>query len=56
MLDILYLFLFSEKYSDTMIIIYFSCKFFFSQATPPDLQQWTEMAETYDNLTESVSI
>ncbi|KAL2991792.1 hypothetical protein AAZX31_10G014900 [Glycine max] len=33
-----------------------SCKFFFSQATPPDLQQWTEMAETYDNLTESVRI
>ncbi|KAG5125791.1 hypothetical protein JHK82_026626 [Glycine max] len=27
-----------------------------SQATPPDLQQWTEMAETYDNLTESVRI
>ncbi|KAG4917264.1 hypothetical protein JHK87_054821 [Glycine soja] len=28
----------------------------FTQATPPDLQQWTEMAETYDNLTESVRI
>ncbi|KAK7269632.1 hypothetical protein RIF29_22365 [Crotalaria pallida] len=25
-------------------------------ATPPDLQQWTEMAEKYDNLTESVRI
>ncbi|KAE9611832.1 putative CTP synthase (glutamine hydrolyzing) [Lupinus albus] len=25
-------------------------------ATPPDLQQWTEMAESYDNLTESVRI
>ncbi|CAI8603730.1 unnamed protein product [Vicia faba] len=27
-----------------------------SRATPPDLQQWTEMAESYDNLTESVRI
>ncbi|KAJ1402409.1 P-loop containing nucleoside triphosphate hydrolase [Sesbania bispinosa] len=27
-----------------------------SHATPPDLQQWTEMAESYDNLTESVRI
>ncbi|WVY95790.1 hypothetical protein V8G54_027941 [Vigna mungo] len=26
------------------------------QATPPDLQQWTEMAETFDSLTESVRI
>ncbi|KAL2323691.1 hypothetical protein Fmac_028070 [Flemingia macrophylla] len=26
------------------------------QATPPDLQQWTEMAESYDNLTESVRL
>ncbi|XP_052730369.1 uncharacterized protein LOC108326224 isoform X6 [Vigna angularis] len=24
-----------------------------NQATPPDLQQWTEMAETFDSLTES---
>ncbi|KAK7317775.1 hypothetical protein RJT34_02277 [Clitoria ternatea] len=28
----------------------------FSRATRPDLQQWTEMAESYDNLTESVRI
>ncbi|KAK2403520.1 CTP synthase [Trifolium repens] len=27
-----------------------------SRATSPDLQQWTEMAESYDNLTESVRI
>ncbi|BAT95770.1 hypothetical protein VIGAN_08256700 [Vigna angularis var. angularis] len=27
-----------------------------NQATPPDLQQWTEMAETFDSLTESVRI
>ncbi|XP_061338416.1 uncharacterized protein LOC133285226 isoform X3 [Gastrolobium bilobum] len=27
-----------------------------SIATTPDLQQWTEMAESYDNLTESVRI
>ncbi|RDX81871.1 CTP synthase, partial [Mucuna pruriens] len=27
-----------------------------SRATPPDLQQWTDMAEAYDNLTESVRI
>ncbi|KAK7278201.1 hypothetical protein RJT34_23226 [Clitoria ternatea] len=27
-----------------------------SRATRPDLQQWTEMAESYDNLTESVRI
>ncbi|OIW12985.1 hypothetical protein TanjilG_15434 [Lupinus angustifolius] len=27
-----------------------------SNATPPDLQRWTEMAESYDNLTESVRI
>ncbi|PIA61169.1 hypothetical protein AQUCO_00300590v1 [Aquilegia coerulea] len=28
----------------------------FSTATPPHLQEWTERAETYDNLTNSVSI
>lgn len=28
----------------------------FSIATPPDLKDWTKMAETYDNLTNSVSI
>ncbi|AES61689.1 putative CTP synthase (glutamine hydrolyzing) [Medicago truncatula] len=27
-----------------------------SRATPPDLRQWTDMAESYDNLTESVRI
>ncbi|XP_014514260.1 CTP synthase isoform X1 [Vigna radiata var. radiata] len=27
-----------------------------NQATAPDLQQWTEMAETFDSLTESVRI
>ncbi|XP_019427936.1 PREDICTED: CTP synthase isoform X1 [Lupinus angustifolius] len=27
-----------------------------SNATPPDLRQWTKMAEAYDNLTESVRI
>ncbi|XP_015892003.3 uncharacterized protein LOC107426363 isoform X1 [Ziziphus jujuba] len=27
-----------------------------SIATPPHLQEWTEMAETYDNLTNSVSV
>ncbi|KAK7356351.1 hypothetical protein VNO80_15621 [Phaseolus coccineus] len=27
-----------------------------NQATPPALQQWTEMAETFDSLTESVRI
>ncbi|XP_057422957.1 uncharacterized protein LOC130716923 [Lotus japonicus] len=27
-----------------------------NHATPPDLQQWTEMAESYDNLTVSVRI
>lgn len=36
-------------------INYLTFKFLFSRATPPDLQQWTEMAERYDNLTESVS-
>lgn len=30
--------------------------FCFSLATPPALQDWTKMAETFDNLTESVSI
>ncbi|KAG6496942.1 hypothetical protein ZIOFF_044822 [Zingiber officinale] len=28
----------------------------FSKATPPDLMSWTQMAETYDNLTNSVKI
>lgn len=27
----------------------------FSIASPPDLQDWTRMAETFDNLTNSVS-
>lgn len=31
-------------------------KLSFSIATPPHLKEWTEMAETYDNLTNSVSI
>ncbi|WOL20694.1 CTP synthase [Canna indica] len=29
---------------------------FANMATPPDLNSWTEMAETYDNLTNSVKI
>ena len=30
-------------------------KFCFSIATPPDLEAWTRRAETFDNLTDSVS-
>jgi len=29
---------------------------YFSVATPPDLQEWTNRAQTFDNLTNSVSI
>lgn len=38
---------------ETLVCLTF--KFLFSRATPPDLRQWTDMAESYDNLTESVS-
>lgn len=33
----------------------FHFMFCFSNAMPPDLKSWTKMAETYDNLTGSVS-
>jgi uncharacterized Fe-S cluster-containing MiaB family protein len=37
-------------------LTYLLIKFCFSIAAPPALQDWTRMAETFDNLTESVSI
>lgn len=35
---------------------HFFPSYFYSKAGPPDLKAWTEMAENYDNLTNSVSI
>ncbi|KAF7804901.1 CTP synthase isoform X1 [Senna tora] len=37
-------------------VTYFISTFCFSIAMPPNLQSWTKMAETYDNLTDSVRI
>lgn len=39
---------------DYINLLVFECCF--SPATPPALQDWTRMAETFDNLTDSVSV
>lgn len=38
------------------MLTYWCLMFCFSIAMPPDLRDWTKMAETYDNLTNSVSV